>query len=71
MVWLSWAVMSSPRRLVQGNGRKGLAVAAQCAPTASFAHSRLPASRAGAIVPLLRLFRQPRVAAQDMARCSA
>jgi len=45
--------MCSPRRLVEGSHRKGLAVVAQCAPSASFAHSRLPASRAGAVDPLL------------------
>jgi len=35
---------------VEGSGRKGLAVVAQCTPGASFAPSRLlPASRAGAV----------------------
>jgi hypothetical protein len=43
--------MCRPRRLVEGSGRKGLAVVAQCTPGASFAHSRLPASRAGAVDP--------------------
>jgi hypothetical protein len=43
--------MCSPHRLVEGSGRKGLAVVAQCAPSASFVHSRLPASRAGAVDP--------------------
>jgi hypothetical protein len=51
VLWLDRAVMCSPRRLVEGSDRKGLAVVAQCARSASFAHSRLPAPRAGAVDP--------------------
>src|ERR1700686_4391626 len=59
--------MCSPRRLVEGSGRKGLAVVAQCAPSASFAHSRLPASRAGAFGPGADAYQRPLIGGETSA----